>query len=301
MAELPVIRSRATLDPVSPPVNMALCVGRRDPLRIEYSSPGWQVVGRLSNIATSSGEATVRNFFRRAIDRTRDWSLRMLLHFAQSGWLETLLRPFGVLAAYWFMWAVLFGHLPKRMVEADSDFAKKMAELREQRVQAISTDRDRAYGRTVTWGLAGVGVVILTAIVANNLAKPAASATSSSLWLAAASFAFAVPLLIMLGLIYLSQAEPKSPRPTARQALSIAASIWVAQLIFILGFTAFLWSFSPIISLIFLLSCYRAWRAFRKYTESLPSPTPTVPSSATPPGQPTATTQPADADPGISH
>jgi hypothetical protein len=195
----------------------------------------------------------------------------MMLRFVQSGWFETLLRPVVRMLRYYAIWAVIFDRIPTSITDANPNIAKAIAELRakqNERVQAVGTDRDidrnRAVDQAMTWGVAGVGVIILTAIIAGHISSPSSS-SSISLWIATACFSFSVPFLIVLGIICLAQSDPKSSRPTVRQVIGVSSSIWMAQFVFAVRFAAFLWSYSPITTLIFVFGCFRARRYFHKF------------------------------------
>ena len=86
----------------------------------------------------------------------------------------------------------------------------------------------------------------------------------SSLLIGAGCFAFVVPTLITLGFIYLAVADPKHPRPTVQQAISLIGAVYTAHFVFLVGFAAFLRSVSWILTVIFIAACYLALRRYKK-------------------------------------
>lgn len=100
-------------------------------------------------------------------------------------------------------------------------------------------ERDRALGQTMTWGTAGVGVVILTTVVAARTFNPATL-------VATAAFALAIPFLVVLGLAYAIQNDHKAARPpTTRDSILLINLIYAAQFVFYFGLAALLWGYDP--------------------------------------------------------
>jgi hypothetical protein len=206
----------------------------------------------------------------------RDRLLKWLRRYAESGRLEKLLtnvgRPFSRLFAYWFIWAVVADRLPKRWLDRMPELARQMEALRQAQntrvpVAAVS-DRDRALGQAMTWGVAGVGAVALIQIVTANISRPDDS-PGAALVLATGCFAFAVPVLIICGFIHMLAHEPKAQRPSVRQILALHGWTHLSQFIVGVGFAALLWNYSAIVSVVFMLACLRAWRQLRRYVDGL--------------------------------
>jgi hypothetical protein len=206
----------------------------------------------------------IKAWFQRSRNRLLIWFLQLLLRVVQTPWFRgAAIRPVAYIlvriAIYRFLWAFFFNHLPK--VEPNSKAAQLIADI-ETRMNAPvdvgASEKDRAVNQSLTWGLAGVGVVILIAIVTTQKFSPAN-------WVAVTCLALAVPLLVMLGFVDAVLADPKRTPSIMRDRLILVISLYGVHLIFYIGFTAFLWSYDARVSLAFLIGCLLAWRLFQRF------------------------------------
>jgi hypothetical protein len=127
-------------------------------------------------------------------------------------------------------------------------------------VQGELSDADRAFIQPLTWGTAGAGLVILTAIVTS-------SAKGTALTVAAGCCAVATPLLVAFGFIYPHLFMPKREPPAiVQQVLNIMLLIHGAQILFCAGIVAMLYSFNRAVALVFLVGCLLGWRAVSRFT-----------------------------------
>jgi hypothetical protein len=169
-----------------------------------------------------------------------------------------VLRPFVRIRLYWFILAVLLDRLPKGW-EENPQIAQLMTDITaawNARATRMN-ERGRAVDQTLTWGTAGGGVVILTAIVTTHNYSPAT-------WVAAICLSLSVPFLLVLGAVSASQTDEKALPLTVRDMLVRTAALWVTHFIFYGGFAAFLWSYDARIAITLLAGSYLAWRYFRK-------------------------------------
>jgi hypothetical protein len=185
--------------------------------------------------------------------KTRGFQLVVILPIA---WTRVLYR------LTWLTFTVLFGRIPNELRAIDPEIAESLNQIERARQAPItgSIARYRTVTQSITWGLAGVGVVILTTIVTGHMA------IAPAILVATACFSLSVPFLVIFGVASAFQAE--GTRPTVHQTLVLQSLIFVAHLIFYVGFAAFLWSFDARISVVFIISCYLAWRFFRRFVSA---------------------------------
>jgi hypothetical protein len=206
------------------------------------------------------------SWFARSGIRLRIWHLQLWLRVVQTTWFKTIvIRPVVYVGLWWIVAAVLSAvFLGRRLPEewsSNPQIAHKLTELRQKldsRASRRLTERERAIGQTITWGMAGVGVIILTTIVTARVFNPA-------IWVATAAFAVAVPFLVVLGAAGAIQNDPKSAPPTLRATLFLQASIFLAHLVFCSGLAALLWSYDARIAVIFVGACCMAWRYVQRF------------------------------------
>ena len=199
------------------------------------------------------------SWFRKLSARLHIWFLRLTLRILQSSWFQKMVfRPFLRIGLYWFMLTVMLDRLPKGW-EENSKIAQIMAELRatwNARANRMN-ERGRAVDQTLTWGVAGGGVVMLTAIVV-------AHTFSRATWVAAICLSLSIPFLIVLGAISAFQTDKETFPLTVREMMIRSAALWIVQIIFYTGLIAFLWSYDARIAIAFLGGSYLAWRYFRR-------------------------------------
>jgi hypothetical protein len=233
-----------------------------DNKKIQRLKQGLKAIQRVLLI-----EISVREMRR----RLQIWYLRLLVRAVASSWFKKLLlrmvlRPLTRIGLYWFLLAAILDRLPKRW-EENPQIAQGMAELRatwNARATAMNA-RGRAIDQTLTWGTAGGGVVILTAIVTTHDHSPATC-------VAAICLSLSVPFLLVLGALFAFQTD-ENPLPlTVRDMLVRTATLWLTHFIFFAGLAAFLWSYDVRIAIVFLAGTYFAWRYFRRFAMKYHSP-----------------------------
>jgi hypothetical protein len=216
----------------------------------------------------------MKAWFKRSKTRLKIWFLQLLLRVVQASWFQQgVLRPVVHItvriAAYWLVWAFFFNRLPKHF-ESNPQIAQMMEQIRtlwHSRGEASSLKEKDTTLKTITWGTAGAGVVILTAIVIDHKFSPA-------IWIATLCFTLAVPFLIMFGMVYGLLATPKQVPPTLREGVILVSSLYIVHLIFYVGLAAFLWNFDPKVSAIFLIGSFLALRYYSWFIVKLPSSQP---------------------------
>jgi hypothetical protein len=201
------------------------------------------------------------SWFTRSRIRVRIWRLQLLSRFVKTAWFRVaVLHPAVRLRLLWFVWAIFFDRLPET---SNPQVATLQGELKARLDAPLAaseaTERGRAVNQAMTWGTAGVGVVILIAIITAHALNPA-------LETATAAFAVSVPFLVVLGFLYALQSDPKATPPTVRAALFQVTLLYAAHLLFYFGLAALLWSYDPRIAALFVVACYLALRYFRRVT-----------------------------------
>jgi hypothetical protein len=208
--------------------------------------------------------SAIKAWFTRSKIRLRNWFLQLLLRIVNAGWFQEkaflpVFRKIAPILLIWILWLFI-----KRLPQDESN--PQIIELTEQvqQLKALwnsrgeagsSTETGWAFIQTITLGTAGVGFVILTAIVIDHKISPA-------IWVATICFVLAVPILVAFGMVYWLLASPKQVPPTVREAVILTISLYGALLIFYVGVAAFLWSFDPRITAIFIIGSFLAWRFF---------------------------------------
>ncbi|HZT04523.1 MAG TPA: hypothetical protein VFA39_19905 [Steroidobacteraceae bacterium] len=142
-----------------------------------------------------------------------------------------------------------------------------------------------ALNRTMTWGVAGAALVLLTTVLLEG--HPL---TDKATLIAAACFAYAIPTLVMCGFILMSHAGAKSSDqgiqpPTLRQGLKVLGRTHTAYMVVCIGMAAMLWSLDWKVSLVFVLSIYWAYRLYKK-TITVGAPKSQLTVVPTPPPEP---------------
>jgi hypothetical protein len=214
----------------------------------------------------------IRAWSTRSKTRLQIWFLQLLLRVVNASWFQKgVLRPVVHItvrvAMYWFVWAVFFNRLPKNF-ESNPQIAEQMEKLRtlwnSRGEPNSSLEKDQTLNQTLTWGTAGAGVVLLTAIVIDHKFSPA-------IWIATICFALAIPFLVVFGMVYGLLASPKQVPPTVREGVILTSSLYLVHLIFYIGLAAFLWNFDAKVSAIFVIGSFLAWRYFNWFVLKLPN------------------------------
>jgi len=142
-------------------------------------------------------------------------SIQMLQRFTNSRTFRLLMRPFLLVWVWYRICAMVFGAIPKSWATASPEVAQAVSQLeaaRNARTQTdLMTDTDRTLLRTLTWGVAGIAVIILTTVITAQKSSPA-------LWLACACFALVVPFLAVLGVVASQYMDPKKTPPTVKSS-----------------------------------------------------------------------------------
>lgn len=203
------------------------------------------------------GTTAAASWITRSRNRLLVWGLQRVQRLLQAAWFgrwaRFMLGPIVRLGLLWFVRAALADKLP----ESNPQIAQLSKQLREQFNSRLphseGKERDLVVIRTMTWGTAGIGVLILTAIITSHALTPA-------LEVATTLFALSLPFLVVLGLLYALQSDPKTTPPTARAALFQVTLLYAAHLLFYLGLGAMIWSYDPRIAALFVIACYCAWQ-----------------------------------------
>jgi hypothetical protein len=190
-------------------------------------------------------------------------SLQLLIRIIKTRWFRMLiLRPPLLIYAFYRVFALGFGAKIRVPATADAKTLELVSQLEASRSARMKTDlltdTDRTLLRALTWGVAGVAVIILTTVITTEKSSP-------SLWLACACFALATPVLVVLGIAASYHADPNKTPPTVQEGVNLHGSIFAADLVFCLGFAALLWSYDPRISGLFVAGCWIAWRYFKSF------------------------------------
>jgi hypothetical protein len=200
--------------------------------------------------------------------------LKLTQRIVLSRFFRIVLVP--VLIVFRLVWAVriVFGHSPVIDVPGNSAITAELAtmiakleESRRTRVIGEMTDRGRDLVQTMTWGTAGVAVLILVAIATSSK-----TFTGPSMTIAAGCFAVSVPLFISFGFAFAHQWDPGRDPPTTQEVLNLNALIYGGQFLFALGLASLLWSFDYRVSLAFLVACCLASRVFKNLVVNRISP-----------------------------
>jgi len=212
---------------------------------------------------------TAASWITRSRNRALIWGLQRLQRLMQAAWFErwvkaALIGPMVRLGLLWFVWAIFFGKVP----ESTPEIALLSKQVREQfnarLAHSEGTERDRVVAQTMTWGTAGIEVLILTAIIT-------AHPPSLALEVATAALAVSVPFLVVLGFLYTLQSDPRTTPPTVKAAFFQAILLYAAHLLFYFVLAALLWSYDPRIAAVFVIACYMAWRYLQRHFAPKPT------------------------------
>jgi len=148
-----------------------------------------------------------------------------------------------------------------KQTSAMGDSLARLKALGNQRVATRWTEEDRAFNRSATWGLAGVGALLLIAI---GTTRPQGSA----MWLATACFAISVPMLVTVGLIGMAQTDPRNEPPIAKDLFRPMMFLWLSHGLFYFGFAAFLWSYDTGVGILYVISLIVCLRIFIRHAKT---------------------------------
>jgi hypothetical protein len=197
------------------------------------------------------------------------WGLQLSMWVIKKRTFQYLIfRPFALGIMAWIMWKVFTD--PDRLASSNPQVAEMIARIKTMldKVAEYPTDdaeRERgiALNRSMTWGVAGAAVVLLTTVIV------ATHPSDKAALIAAACFAYAIPALIVCGFIQLSHAHSTPNNqgiqpPTMRQSLKILNRTYVAYFLVCVGAAAMLWSYDWKVSIVFIVSLYLALRLYRE-------------------------------------
>jgi hypothetical protein len=190
------------------------------------------------------------------------WSLGMLQRTLNSYWFKQIvLPPVGRMLSCYVVLLVAYQLIKTGTIETgDPRVTLGISELKVHFNVRLDggghADRNHGVTQPMTWGLAGVAVVLLLTIVAYHLPGPAIQT-------AAYCFSVAVPILVLFGILTALQTDPQRP-PTLKAVILVNFPIQLAQVLFAVGFAAFLWSYDPRVATVFAMSCGLALRVFQK-------------------------------------
>ena len=204
------------------------------------------------------------------------WGPQLLVRVLRSKWwqrgsIRLLSRPtVGYAALAWVVWKLIRD--PESLARANPQVAQAVVSFRakwNQPVTQDASDRTRTVNQAMTWGVAGVAVVLLTSLTATHSLDTAAR-------IAAACLALSIPTLTVCGFMQMIYTDPKSKPLTMRDALGLGAVMHLGHVIFCVGFAALLWSYDPTVAVVFMVGCvlalrYIRWLALRN---NMPGPTP---------------------------
>lgn len=179
-----------------------------------------------------------------------------------------VLRPLIRAALAWFVWKLFTD--PDRLRFPNPEAHEKFSEINTMLDQVKASfdrkltgtapneyekDRTIAVNRAMTWGVAGVAIVLLTTVIVATHPP-----TDKAALVAAACFAYAIPTLIACGFIQVSYSDTSIERPTVREVLSVTHRIYLALFFVFVGLAAMLWSYDPIVSVVFVFAVYWAYQ-----------------------------------------
>jgi hypothetical protein len=198
------------------------------------------------------------------------WGLQLSMWLIKKRTFQYLVfRPFALGILAWIIWKVFTD--PDRLnASGNPQVAEMLVQIKamldkvaEYPTNDAERERGIALNRSMTWGVAGGALVLLTTVIV------ATHPSDKAALIAAACFAFAIPTLIVCGFIQLSHAHsPLSDQgiqpPTMRQVLKIVNRTHTAYFIVCVGAAAMLWSYDWKVSIAFIVSLYLAFRLYRR-------------------------------------
>lgn len=199
------------------------------------------------------------------------WSLQTLKWLINKRAFQYIVfRPFAFGVLVWIVWR-LFTDPDKLNASGNPQVAAMVAQIKammdkrtEYPKNGPERDRGIALNQSMTWGVAGAAIILLTTeIVATH---PAADKAAL---IAAACFAFAIPTLVISGFIQLTHASAAPSdqgiqSPTLRQAMKVIGRTHMAYFFVCVGVAAMLWSYDWKVSVVFMMALYWALRLYRR-------------------------------------
>ncbi len=202
---------------------------------------------------------------------SRAWLLRLLLRAFQCRWFQKMaIRPTVLTGLLWITCAIVLDKVPARIATGNPRAAQTLVKLNEalnRRVNPVWTDQDHALSQALTWGSAGLGVVILLTIVA-------ARVFNTATYIATACFGVTVPMFIALGFAYQTQTRSLNAPPMVRDVIVLYARVFFVNAIFFFGFAALLWGYNYVISTFFIVGCILSARYSKKFAARNAAPQP---------------------------
>jgi hypothetical protein len=195
------------------------------------------------------------------------WGLQLSMWVIKKRTFQYLVfRPFALGIMAWIMWKVFTD--PDKLASGNPQVTEMLVQIKAMldkvaEYPANDAERERgiALNRSMTWGVAGAALVLLTTVIV------ATHPSDKAALIAAACFAFAIPTLIVCGFIQLSHAHSTPSDqgiqpPTMRQALKIVNRTYIAYFLVCVGAAAMLWSYDWKVSIVFIGSLYLALRLY---------------------------------------
>ena len=198
------------------------------------------------------------------------WGLRLLKWLIKKRTIQYLVfRPFAFGTLAWIIWKVITD--PDRLnASGNPQVAELLVQIKatinkraEYPTNDVERDRGIAFSQSMTWGVAGAALILLTTILV------ATHPTDKAALIATACFAFAIPTLVMCGFIQLSHAHSNPSDtgiqpPTLREALKVISRTHIAYFFVCIGVAAMLWSYDWNVSIAFIVSLYLPLRLYRR-------------------------------------
>ena len=177
--------------------------------------------------------------------------------------------PFALGVLAWIIWKVfsdpdrLNASGDPRVTEIVVQIKAMLDRTAEYPTNDAERERGIALNRSMTWGVAGAALVLLTTVMV------ATHPSDKAALIAAACFAIAIPTLVVCGIIQLSHAhstpsDQSIQPPTMRHMLKVLNRTYTAYFFVSVGMAAMLWSYDWKVSVVFIISLYLALRLYRR-------------------------------------
>ena len=192
--------------------------------------------------------------------RLRIASVRFLVRMIGTRWFQRIIfRPVIYATFACLLLRVLrdpdaFTDLGEGQLTAQAKALKVKLDAKVDRDPGVAS---REVALAMTWGTGGVAVVLLTTAVAIHV--PSLSAQIGS-----GCFAISIPMFAICGVLQAHFSDLKAEAPTVGDSLRLTGLMYLAYLALCIGLAAFLWSYSPAVSVGFILTCYLALRFFNR-------------------------------------
>lgn len=192
--------------------------------------------------------------------RLRIASVRFLMRIIATRWFQRIIfRPVIYAMFAWLLLRVLrdpdaFTELGEGQVTAQAKALRVQLDAKVDRGPGVAS---REVALAMTWGTGGVAVVLLTTAVAIHV-------QSLSAQIGSGCFAISIPVFAVCGALQAHFSDLKAESPTVGDSLRLTGLMYLAHLALCIGLAAFLWSYSPAVSMVFILTCYLALRFFNR-------------------------------------